>query len=144
MKLPPNIHILHKITKQYGKESIKIKVPFYIGTYGSENYDLLSIPYNKLQVLKDEEIDVEEITERIKIMTVEAAEVIKKSSEMCHQKPTEMLIFMLSDTDRIKSENMESYTHPVGYVLKGPSLPVSKMCNIINHLWNDFKCGCHL
>ena len=34
---------------------------------------------------------------------------------------------------------MESYTHPVGYVLKGPSLPVSKMCNIINHLWNDLK-----
>ena len=101
--------------------------------------DLLSVPYNKLQVLKDEEIGVEEITERIKIMAVEAAEVIKKSSEICHQKATEMLIFMLSDTDRIKSENMESYTHPVGYVLKGPSLPVSKMHNIINHLWNDLK-----
>ena len=81
IKLPPNIHILHKITEQYGKESIKIlaEVPVYTG---SENYDLLSVPYNKLQVLKDEEIDIEEITERIKIMTVEAAEVIKKSSEM--------------------------------------------------------------
>ena len=140
-KLPPNIHILHKITKQYGKESIKIlaEVPVYTGTYGSENYDLLSVPYNKLQVLKDEEIDVEEITERIKIIAVEAAEVIKKSSEMCHQKVTEILIFMLSDMDRIKSENMESYTHLVGYVLKGPSLPVSKMCNTFNHLQNDLK-----
>ena len=141
MKLPPNIYILHKITKQYGKESIKIlaEVPVYTGTYGSENYNLLSVPYNKLQVLKDEEIDVEEITERIKIMADEAAEVIKKSSEMFHQKATEMLIFMLSDTDRIKSENSESYTHPVGYVLKGPSLPVSKMPYIINHLQNDLK-----
>ena len=89
--------------------------------------------------MKDEEIDVEEITERIKIIAVEAAEVIKKSNEMCHQKQMEMLIFMLSDMDRIKSENMESYTHPVGYVLKGPSLPVSKMCNIINHLQNDLN-----
>ena len=35
-------------------------------------------------------------------MAVEAAEVIKKSSEMCHQKATELLIFMLSDIDRIK------------------------------------------
>ena len=72
-------------------------------------------------------------------MAVEATEIIKKSSEMCCQKAKEMLIFMLSDTDRIKSENMESYTHPVGYVLKGPSLPASKMHNIINHLWNDLK-----
>ena len=46
---------------------------------------------------------------------------------------------MLSDMDRIKGENMESYIHPVGYVLKGPSLPVSKMHNIINHLQNDLK-----
>ena len=46
---------------------------------------------------------------------------------------------MLSDMDRIKSENMESYTHPVGYVHKGPSLPVSKMCIIFNHLQNDLK-----
>ena len=89
--------------------------------------------------MKDEEIDVEEITERIKIMAVEAAEVIKKSSEMCCQIATEMLIFILSEMERIKSENMESHTHPVGYVLKGPSLPVSKMRNIINHLQNDLK-----
>ena len=118
--MPPNIHTLCKITKRYGKESVKIlaEVPLYTGTYGSENYDLNSVPCNKLQVLNNEEINVEEITERIKIMAVEAAEVIKMSSEMCHQKPTEMLIFMLSDTDRIKSENMESYTHPVGHVLK--------------------------
>ena len=133
MKLPPNIHILHKITEQYGKESIKIlaAVPVYTGTYGSENYDLLTVPYSKLQILKDEEIDVEEITERITIMAAEAAEVIKKSSEMCPQKATEMLIFMLSDMDRIKSENMESYTHPVGYVLKGRSLPVSKCVTLL-------------
>ena len=89
--------------------------------------------------MKDEEIDVEEITERIKIMAVEAAEVIKKSSEMCCQIATEMLIFILSEMERIKSENMESHTHPVGYVLKGPSLAVSKMRNIINHLQNDLK-----
>ena len=141
MKLPPNIHILHKITEEYGKESIKIlaEVPLYTGTYGSENYDLNSVPYNKPQVLNNEEINVEEITKRIKTMAVEAAEVIKRSSEMCCQKATEMLIFMLPDMDRIKSENIESYTHPVGYVLKGPSLPVSKMLNIINHLWNTLK-----
>ena len=41
-------------------------------------------------------------------MAVEAAEVIKKSSDMCQQKAMEMLIFMLLDTDRIKSETMES------------------------------------
>ena len=34
---------------------------------------------------------------------------------------------------------MESYTYPAGYVLQGPSLPVSKMHNIIYHLWNDLK-----
>ena len=84
--MPPNIYILCKITKQYGKESIKIlaEVPLYTGTYGSENYDLNSVPYNKLQVLNNEEINIEEITERIKIMAMEAAEVTKKSSEMCH------------------------------------------------------------
>ena len=134
-------HILRKITEQYGKKSIKIlaDIPLYTGTYGSENYDLNSVPYNKLQVLNNEQIIVEEITERIKIMAVEAAEVIKKSSEISCQKATEMLIFMMSDTDRIKSENMENYTHPVGYVLKGPSLPVFKMHNIINHLQNTLK-----
>ena len=112
MKLPSNIYILPKITEQYGKESKKIlaEVCLYTDTHGSENYDLNSVPYNKLQVLNNEEINVEEITERIKNMAVEAAEIIKKSSEMCHQKATEMLIFMLSDTDRIKSKNMESYT----------------------------------
>ena len=118
---------------------IVCEVPVYTGTYGPEQYDLNSIPYNQLLVLHDEEFNVKEITEHIKIMAVEAAEVIKKFSEMCHQKATEMLIFMLSDTDRLNSESMESHTHPVGYVLKGPSLPVSKMHNIINHLWNDLK-----
>ena len=112
MKLPSNIYILPKITEQYGKESKKIlaEVCLYTDTHGSENYNLNSVPYNKLQVLNNEEINVEEITERIKNMAVEAAEIIKKSSEMCHQKATEMLIFMLSDTDRINSKNMESYT----------------------------------
>ena len=89
--------------------------------------------------MHDEEFNVEEINECVKIMAVDAAEVIKKSKEMCHQKATEMLIFMLSDTDRLKGESMESYTHPAGYILKGPSLPVSEMRNIINHLQNVLK-----
>ena len=79
-KLPPNIHNLQKLTEQYGKDSIKIvaEVPVYTGTYDPEQYDLNSIPYNKLLVLHDEEFNVEEITKCIKIMAVEAAEVIKR------------------------------------------------------------------
>ena len=54
----------------------------------------------------------------------EAKCVVKDSHNICHQKSSEILIFMLSDSDRMKLLNDDTYTHPVAYAMKGYSLNV--------------------
>ena len=43
---------------------------------------------------------------------------------------------MLSDSDRMKLQNDECYTHAIGYAMKGNSLNVKTMCHMINLLLN--------
>ena len=45
---------------------------------------------------------------------------------------------MASDSNRIKGNDQVSCSHPTGYVLKGNSLPVKKMCSLVDIQRNAF------
>ena len=57
----------------------------------------------------------------------EAKCLVKDSHNICHLKSSEILIFMLSDSDRMKLLNDDTYTHHVAYAMKGYSLNVKTM-----------------
>ena len=65
--------------------------------------------------------------------------LLEKASELCRTKAVELLIYMICDTDRMKTEDTSVYTHPVAYALKGNSLSAERMCRMINTLRNKLK-----
>ena len=78
----------------------------------------------------------------IQVKLLESCKNIKslldKSYEMQRRKATEILMFVLSDTDRMYSPNNCSAL-PIAYYMKGYSLDVKTMCKLVNIIRDYLK-----
>ena len=70
------------------------------------------------------------------ILVAEFKCIVKDAHNICHDKSSEILLFMLSDSDRMKLVNDETYTHPIAYAMKGYSLKVTTIRDMIEKLRN--------
>ena len=147
IKKPTKLHPeIATLKKEIGVFSQSVTVLAEVPTYSCTDTDMEhavaesdASPYMEKNENVGEHLNLEQITEKLKIITLEATELLKKCSEIRRQKATELLIFMASDTNRMKTDQDESYTHPTGYVLKGNSLPVSKMRKLVDMKRDAFK-----
>ena len=93
-------------------------------------------PYRQSGKISAEAVDYNDLVEKINILIAEAKCLVKDSHNICRLKSSEILIFMLSDSDRMKLLNDDTYTHPVGYAMKGYSLNVKTMRQLVDKLRN--------
>ena len=139
-KLHPKIPVLRKNLDHCSHENVVTlgEVP----TYSCSDTDFTDADYNSPYVLEPpvhpEISDVAEIIQQLKIISIECQNIFSKCSDLSRQKATELLIFMASDSNRMKGNDQVSYSHPTGYVLKGNSLPVKKMRSLVDIQRNTF------
>ena len=67
-----------------------------------------------------------------------AIDITKKSFELSRKKATEILMFLLSTSDREKSANGIEQT-PIAYAMKGSSLSTNVMRNLIEKVLDECK-----
>ena len=64
--------------------------------------------------------------------------VLEETYEICRKKATEVVVWLLSDTDR--SWNIEvPHSLPVAYAMKGYSLPIKPMRDMHEHILNECR-----
>ena len=81
----------------------------------------------------------EKLFSELSVVLAECLCVIKDAHNICRSKASEILLFMLSDSDRMKLLNDDTYTHVIGYGMKGYSLPVNVLCQMVELLRNILK-----
>ena len=143
-KLHSEIQSLRKNLDKCGHENVTTlaEVPTYSCT-DTDFTDAVSEAHDSPYILKRpvhlEISDLDDIIEQLKIISMECQNIFLKCSDLTRQKATELLIFMASDSNRMKGCEQMNYSHPTGYVLKGNSLPVYKMRSLVNIQRNAFK-----
>ena len=93
-------------------------------------------PFRKRKNFTHSVIDLTLLVDKVNVLVAESKYVIKDAHNICRDKASEILIFMLSDSDRMKLVNDDNYTHPIGYAMKGYSLRVQTVRDMIEFLCN--------
>ena len=93
-------------------------------------------PFRKRKDFTHSRIDLKLLLDKVNIVAAESKCVVKDAHNICRDKASEILLFMLSDSDRMKLINDDTYTHPLGYTMKGYSLKVETICDMIEYLQN--------
>ena len=81
----------------------------------------------------------EKFSSELSVILVKCLCVIKDAHNICRSKASEILLFMLSDSDRMKLLNDDTYTHVIGYGMKGYSLQVNVLRQMVELLRNILK-----
>ena len=84
------------------------------------------------------EYNTESIKEKIVQCCISSSECIREAHDLCRRKATEVLLFLLTDTDREYSKDKASAI-PIAYALKGKSLKVS----VCRKMMNDVRTYLH-
>ena len=90
-------------------------------------------PFRKRKDFTHSRIDLKLLLDKVNIVAAESKCVVKDAHNICQDKASEILIFMLSDSDRMKLINDDTYTYPIGYVKKGYSLKVETIHDMIEY-----------
>ena len=141
-KKPTKFHKSRNKMKEEGKFfalahcEIISELPLLFGVEDNLNPRNGTSPYRQSGIISAEDVDYNDLVEKINILMAEAKCVVKDSHNICCQKSSEILIFMLSDSDRMKLLNDDTYTHPVAYAMKGYSLNVKTMRQLVDKLCN--------
>ena len=112
------------------------ELPLLFGVEDNVNPRNGKSPYRQSGKISAEAVDYNDLVEKINILMAEAKCLVKDSHNICHLKSSEILIFMLSDSDRMKLLNDDTYTHHVAYAMKGYSLNVKTMRQLVDKLCN--------
>ena len=96
-------------------------------------------PFKKHNSIIQRTVNIEEFKVNVQNVLTNTLCVIKDAQNICRHKASEILIFMLSDSDRMKLQNDECYTHAIGYAMKGNSLNLKTMRDMINLLRNTLQ-----
>ena len=87
--------------------------------------------------MQKQQVNFAQLQEKINVLIAEAHCVIKDAHNICRQKASESLIFILSDSDRMKLITDDTYTHPIAYAMKGYSLNVKTMRQMVQEIHNS-------
>ena len=141
-KKPTKFHKSRNKMKEEGKFfarahcEIISELPLLFGVEDNLNPRNGTSPYRQSGIISAEDVDYNDLVEKINILMAEAKCVVKDSHNICRQKSSEILIFMLSDSDQMKLLKDDTYTHPVAYAMKGYSLNVKTMRQLVDKLCN--------
>ena len=92
--------------------------------------------FRKVKNVEKNPIDLDSLIGKVKYLAAECKCVLNDAHNICRDKSSEILLFMLSDSDRMKVDNDATYTHPIAYAMKGYSLKVQTMRDMIQLLRN--------
>ena len=84
------------------------------------------------------QIDKDEVKERVLNCCKSTVEAIREAHDLERRKANEVLLFLLTDTDRSFQKDKPAAI-PVAYALKGRSLKVSTALKMVNDVWNFLK-----
>ena len=93
-------------------------------------------PFRERNNCAENIFNVELFCQELSVMLAESLAVINDTHNICRKKASEIILFMLSDSDRMKLINDDTYTHVIGYGMKGYSLPVNILHEMVEFLWN--------
>ena len=93
-------------------------------------------PFRKRKNFTHSVIDLTLLVDKVNVLVAELKYVIKDAHHICQDKASEILIFMLSDSDRMKLVNDDTNPHSIGYAMKGYSLRVQTVRDMIEFLCN--------
>ena len=99
-------------------------------------------PFRERNNCPENIFQLELFCQELSVTLAESLSVINDAHNICRKKSSEILLFMLSDSDRMKFINDDTYTHVIGYGMKGYSLPVNTLCEMVEFLRNilqDYK-----
>lgn len=96
-------------------------------------------PFKKHKDYVHIHVDKERLMHNIQNVLSECLCVIRDAHTISRHKASEMLIFMLSDSDRMKLQTDDTYTHAIGYAMKGHSLNVKTLRQMLELLRNTCK-----
>ena len=137
-KFHENRNTLKENVKQFAERNSQciLEVPL-VKCVDTSTPDIDGIgPFRKHKQINHQSVNSDEFKVNLLNVLSDTLCVIKDAHNICRHKASEILIFMLSDSDRMKLQNDECYTHAIGYAMKGNSLNVKTMCHMINLLWN--------
>ena len=118
--------------------SLITEVPSITGEEGSfAGYDVTS-PYRSCLPVVRSQFNKLDVVNSISAMTIGSTTILEEAHELNHSPATEILAFILTDTDRIKQKDTIPHV-PVAYALKGPSLPKSFSHQIIEKVKDKCK-----
>ena len=110
------------------------KVPLVKSTFQITDDCNLQGPFIHIGNIHDECINWDECMELVDKLKQEYKEIIKICHNLSRQKASEILAFNICDTDRFKLSNSDAYTNLIAYALKGLSLPILKLCAMLDDL----------
>ena len=137
-KFHENRNTLKENVKQFAERNSQciLEVPL-VKCVDTSTPDIDGIgPFRKHKQINHQSVNSDEFKVNLLNVLSDTLCVIKDAHNICRHKASEILIFMLSDSDRMKLQNDECYTHAIGYAMKGNSLNVKTMCHMINLLRN--------
>ena len=86
-----------------------------------------------------QQFDRDKFVAELSITFAECNCVFTNAHNICRSKGSEILLFMLSDLDRMKLLNNDTYTNVIGYEMEGYSLPVNILWQMVEFLRNQLK-----
>lgn len=98
-----------------------------------------STPFRERVNLSVNGFNREKFSEELNVTLAESLCVLQDAHNICRRKASEILLFMISDSDRLKLLNDDTYTHVIGYGMKGYSLPVDVLREMLEFLRNILK-----
>ena len=116
---------------------ILAELPLVFGSDIVQNPRYLDSAYRETVPVNIHQVDLNTLSGRVNILVAECKSVLADAHNICRDKASEILLFMLSDSDRMKLVNDETYTHPIAYGMKGYSLKVSTVREMIELIRNS-------
>ena len=120
---------------KYVKENVQFicELPLLIGIEDEKDPVKVENPYKQVPICPIANLNIEQIVEDIVECCAKVKYLTKESHELCRKKATRILTFLLSSSDREKSNTGVEHI-PIAYALKGPSLKVSVMRQLIEEV----------
>ncbi|MCG8625032.1 MAG: hypothetical protein MJE68_23910, partial [Proteobacteria bacterium] len=115
---------------------ILAELPILLGSESVKNQGNGDSPSRERRHFQPEQFDMQILHEEVNVLIAEVKCLVHDAHNICRDKASEILLFMLSDSDRMKLVHDETYTHPIAYAMKGYSLKVSTIRDMIEKLRN--------
>ena len=117
---------------------ILVEVPSIQIDDNRSNIEKAEGPYHIAGTLNVRNVPKSSIAAKLKSICQPTCDLIKEAYELQRRKATEILAFVISDTDRIHDTEHPNQI-PIAYALKGYSLSTETLQKMTDIVWNKCK-----